>query len=198
MSIVDSLKKLAVKLGRAKTPEEIYAPDITTALKQVAVGYGVADDPTKVPGSSIDDVIDLLANKIEPGGGGNPNRVQIITGTLANPWGDVGLQTLAEASPLAVSVSLDIVGESIPIQFEVFDGLSVAIATVGTLDKPGFKAHTIQQLIWASGTTESIFPKGFSCRAYNSETGETVDMTQEYASFASQVKIIWHPLPVES
>ena len=85
MSIVDSLKKLAVKLGRAQTPEEIYAPDITTALKQVAVGYGVADDPSKVPGSSIDDVIDLLADKIEPGGGGIPFPEVTVTLNIDHP-----------------------------------------------------------------------------------------------------------------
>lgn len=80
MSIVDSLKKLAVKLGRAQTPEEIYAPDITTALKQVA------DDPSKVPGSSIDDVIDVLADKIEPGGGsGIPFPEVTVTLNIDHP-----------------------------------------------------------------------------------------------------------------
>lgn len=98
MSIVDALKKLAVKLGRAQTPEEIYAPDITTALKQIAVGYGVADDPSKVPGSSIDDVIDVLADKIEPGGGGIPFPEVTVTLNIDHPESveEVSLETIFE------------------------------------------------------------------------------------------------------
>lgn len=32
-------------------------------------------------------------------GGGNPNSVQVIEGTLAEPWGDVGFDALYEALP---------------------------------------------------------------------------------------------------
>ena len=186
MSIVNSIKKIAVKLDVAETPEKIYAPDIVTALKQVAVGYGVAEDPSGVSGSAIDEVLDVIAENITPGGG-NPNSEEVITGTLAEPFGDHSVTELLSKVGTSASIKLE-------LSFGGTTG-SVLLDSNGEYLYGGYAAFDVSG---GQGSVTTAFRLDYSERGI--EVADAL-MSGTYTSLLSMAEqipttttIIWHPM----
>lgn len=139
-------------------------------------------------------------------GGGNPNRVQTITGTLAEPWGDVGFDALFEALPLYHDDTTTTARNATAIIR--IDGTSLGMGSA-KLPLHSYESG-LSDFIYGDGI--AILAKGFLaaeggwkkdgiCEA-NIYTGSSQDWTytetdiEAYASaIPTTLTIIWHPLP---
>ena len=127
-------------------------------------------------------------------GGGNPNYVETIIGTLDNPWGDVTLDVLAD----------DVLEGNATVYLEA-DGTALGLGTqqyyvqlggsTGSIFVFGACAHGPSNDSWSAGLLR-----------YNKLTKDLTTavvllngITQDLASYASliptELTIIYHPLP---
>lgn len=126
-------------------------------------------------------------------GGGNPNRVQTITGTLDDPWGDVDSNELgealqsgnataiieADATALGFGIIMQPVQQTVEIHNLFSNGANVDELSSSVI------ANTVE---WGS-TTGSIL-------RFAIYDGGTVTDALAYASLVpTELTIIWHPLP---
>lgn len=125
-------------------------------------------------------------------GGGNPNRVETITGTAADPWGDVDPSTLHEKmrnGDASVSVSFDstAIGGSTYYQnlFAAPDYFTIEGAVPG--DGSSTECYAVD---WNTDGTV------LSAAQYT--TGTYVDISAYLALITTVFTIIWHPLPDQS
>lgn len=125
-------------------------------------------------------------------GGGNPNSVQVITGTLANPFGDVNLAELITAfntggASIFIAIDATVIGQGVfpdaPMNWTSDYGLSITGVTGNTSEL--LRAALIN---WSSidGTlTYAVM--------YTGASGTDIE------SYASQMPttltIYWHPMP---
>lgn len=125
------------------------------------------------------------------GGGGNPNRVQTITGTAENPWGDVDAQELAVAMKEGnASATMKFTSPGGAYEQTLYTtGLNGYIALEGCsingVEALGYQA------VWDSDT-------GALTRLFQFDSTNTPQITDlgAYASLiTTTLTIIWHPLP---
>ena len=127
-------------------------------------------------------------------GGGNPNSMEIIEGTLANPWGDVIPRILlAQIGNLSASAFMVIDATAIGISYPVNVQASFASASSNL-----FWFASVGD-ISDSGNTNAV------CVHYTSEgrlnyiyalvSGQYVDLTQYESLLPTTLTIIHHPLP---
>lgn len=139
------------------------------------------------------EAIDKLSNQVSEGGsGGNPNRVQVIEGPAKNPWGEVGLETLAQA--LATNNATAFLNGSLPVPLEgsVDEYGTEIIGTFCTMTTDGIAVAN--QVGWAIMQDAEIL---FCYFAYDPSSSKVIDMSKEIANTIS-ITIIWHPLPEAS
>ena len=132
----------------------------------------------------------LLLQILDQGGGsgGNPNSVQTITGTAANPWGDVDYEELAEAVYNK--------NATVTIGYE----LGYTILSPRPMVANRVSAH--ETVLWASMLNSGA--DGGWTAAYNSSggissmkalvSGSPVDYIAYASATTSTLIIIWHPL----
>lgn len=134
----------------------------------------------------------LAKQLVGESGGGNPNRVETITGTLNDPWGDVDCEELSEA-----------------LQSNNATAIIEADATAlgfGTIIQPVQK--TAETNFFSNGAnidelTSSVLANALAWRETTGNitrfaiyAGGTFTDALAYASLVpTTMTIIWHPLP---
>lgn len=137
-------------------------------------------------------------------GGGNPNRVETITGTLADPWGDFDdakeLNTALHDGNASAYLALDIsalqvgyneiveplIGTSMASDYASFKSSGADLSSVG-LD------YATAVIIYFNFDDVVRPPQLYA------QVGDTFADLSDYASLIpTTLTIIWHPLPEQS
>lgn len=144
----------------------------------------------KVAAEKLQKVEDWIA-----GGGGNPNRVQTITGTLAEPWG--GHQYSISNALYSNECSAVMHGDATAIGESEFD-------LILETDCDGIKGSYVfmssnecvaASIVWAESLDYSI-NEALICNASTSDETVEISDIKEYGSLIpTTLTIIWHPLP---
>lgn len=134
------------------------------------------------------DITSYILGKKSGGGGSNPNTVQTVTGTMANPWGDVGFEAIRAALATGnASAIMDIQSDVLSIDTTLFltAGVDNITASCGHVDTTNYFAFT------------GIFPTGDGAptlRLYTKNAGY-VDGSAYASIINSTLTITWHPMP---
>jgi hypothetical protein len=136
-----------------------------------------------------------VARTVAEGGGGNPNRVQTVTGTLAQPFGDYDLyESLLDA----------ITNENASAQLEfVFNNTPQRLPLLPNVGSPGLIGSTAQisEVAYAaahahwSDPVQGEYRLVFAKMVGTATGGQIVDISAMAPSISSALTIIWHPLP---
>lgn len=142
------------------------------------------------------DLFDIVAAKKLPGGGGgggNPNQKQVVTGTAANPFGDVDVSELKSAmmaGGASATIFMDtsqLVGSSYTIPFDTPTSATSFLAVSNAYVDTAFDSVNAVRGVWKDDGSVYVLD------AFTN--GHAVD-AEEYASMIPTVlTIIWHPLP---
>lgn len=130
-----------------------------------------------------------VAQKLaEGGGGGNPNTVQTITGTVGNPWGDVDYDELMTAIKSGdASAMLDFTFNQIPVSLR----LSATEEIYGTTAQilPVSNIYLAASATWHGSNPIEVYMVG------TDTSNEIIDASATVKDIPSTLTIIWHPLP---
>lgn len=120
------------------------------------------------------------------GGGGNPNTEQTVTGTLANPWGDIDPVELTSA------IGTRDADASITI-----DASALGAGTVyGRLGATNHLYVTGANLTDSTMAYEVIYDLvGVLYSAKMLSGGQVVDISQYASVLPATIVVVWHPLP---
>ena len=132
---------------------------------------------------------------LKAGGGGNPNRVETRTGTLAEPFGVLANSISQGLYNGDCSAVMDIDsraiggGEFSLVLKSNSDGIEGVLANVTNTE------CYAAQVIWAQGLDYSVSSAHF-CTASTSDETLTITDISEYASLiTTTLTIYWHPMP---
>ena len=126
------------------------------------------------------------SNRNHLGGGSNPNRTQILTGTVADIWTQLSESDLGDIfhalqrGDATVILEMDTAGLGYGI---IYQYLYYAFETSGSNE--GGIANYIR---WMDGD-------GTLVKAYVFQQGETLDMSPFADYVAVTATILWHPMP---
>ena len=124
------------------------------------------------------------------GGGGNPNSIQTVNGTLDNPWGDLNYSELVDAigdhnASATISFNASALGAGTFVNYLYSDAgtgdLSLEIA------KYSETVHAGVRVGWGSS--------GALTNAYMDRNGTLQDMSSYASLLTTHLTVIWHPLP---
>lgn len=129
-------------------------------------------------------------------GGGNPNYVETITGTLANPWGDIDLSDLVTKIPELANIEMVAdtpnFGLFKVIAFYSDTSVSYLIGQQGSIEG---SAILVGEARWDIETGNLTSCKLFS----GTETGGVFFDLLPIANYSpSTTKIYYHPLPEDN
>lgn len=130
-------------------------------------------------------------------GGGNPNRVETITGTMADPWGDFDHQELFDAlsnnnascrlvADLTVLGMTDLEPLLYANEYETSPNAYSSGATIGNAEQ-----YSCYQAIWGYINGDLTYFSGVFSGVYQ-------DLSVYASSIPTTLTIIWHPLPDQS
>lgn len=120
------------------------------------------------------------------GGGGNPNTEQTVTGTLANPWGDIDPVELASAigtrdADVSITIDASALGAgTVGGRLGATDHMYVTGANL----TDGTTAYEV--IWWSDGVLSS---------AKMLSGGQVVDISQYATALPTTIYVVWHPLP---
>lgn len=127
------------------------------------------------------------------GGGGNPNRVEVIQGTLANPFGDVDIVDLFDKmlnGNASANVEIDASALGLGIFPPVLIGVDNYFYCVGLSSSSVSTIGESFLINWSRVTGSldfaAMWPQG---------GGEGTDMSPYASLVSTTLTIIWHPLP---
>ncbi len=121
------------------------------------------------------------------GGGGNPNYVETISGTLANPWGDLGAAALYLALYRNASASMLVQMGGAAIRLLLTQkGLDEIYASAAYYDPNTSSLNEAVGISWHEGELKY---------AYVTQNGVTTDMTAYAAAISTTLTVIHHPMP---
>lgn len=139
---------------------------------------------------SFDPISYAMGKQAGGGGGGNPNRVETVTGTLANPFGDLDFEGLAAGlTQNSVTIYLTAMGSTMYGQKQ---GSTILFGTV----------------LFAAAVDQTPYIGGSVTYAYNSQTGVAIDYAKVLppggqtwldlpTTTPTVLTVIHHPLPEE-
>lgn len=143
----------------------------------------------KVAAEKLQKVEDWIA-----AGGGNPNMVQTITGTLADPWGDLDHQELFDALShnnascrLAVDLTEIAMGSLTTLLFAEEDKTSPDAYSSGA-SITSSEVYRCYQARWS-------YIDGDLCAFTAVLSGVYQDLSSYASAIPTTLTIIWHPLP---
>ena len=130
--------------------------------------------------------------EIGSGSGGNPNSVQVITGTLANPFGDVDLEELETAfdnggASMTIIVDATVIGQGV-FPRAVMNWTSEYSFTLSSVRGYTTELVSAALVIWDSDTGNVSV-----ATMYSGATG--TDILSYAASIPTTLTIYWHPMP---
>ena len=118
-------------------------------------------------------------------GGGNPNSVETITGTLANPWGGTTLSELVESiSNNGATALLTVGNETMWMEYNEDDGW--ISATRAVLNIFSGALNSAKNITYSASTGALVYAKNISSNGSASNISNTTSCT---------LTIIHHPLP---
>lgn len=121
-------------------------------------------------------------------GGGNPNQVQTITGTYANPWGEVGRDAIANAiANHSATAYISVASMEVALAVSAMEDGAYGIAASSCSVGPNVYPYLAFMFLWT--------PDGFTATEVSKETGKGVNVTQDMSEGECTLTIIWHPLP---
>lgn len=137
----------------------------------------------------------VLGDLLDQMGGGNPNYVETVTGTAANPWGDVSLDVLTDAILAGnATVYIKVDGSALDLGTQEYYVQNRGIAD-GYLP---FGACGFRNNNWMAGLLiYNIINKGLSTSKilFNNVT---TDLAPYASLIPTEITIIHHPLPEDS
>lgn len=125
----------------------------------------------------------LEENMPEPGGG-NPNYVETITGTLTNPWGEANFQELIDGI-LANELTVEMEVSSVLLSASINNGILFSLAI---FDLPSDTDPIMGGSVMYSGADDGAL----TIAKANFGTGSWVNLP---STMPCTVIIIHHPLP---
>lgn len=130
------------------------------------------------------------AGKASGCGGGNPNTVDTVTGTLADPWGGLDFFDLCEAvysdtATAMISFDASALGYGRIFGYLIPTSDTELIMTGADLDL-NLNQNTSYLLEWLNGQLH---------KAYTQDSGTILDLSAYASVIPSTLKIIWHPMP---
>lgn len=152
----------------------------------------------------------FLKKAASGGGGGNPNRVQTVNGTLANPFGTMSTEEIEEVvSALPNHDDADTAWNA--TAFLELDGTGIGVGKgYGYLWRFGITSTVSDGLsgsstsmqgylgIWDFDAENSYSAEELEMYSIEGGTGTVADMLQYAEYIPTTLTIIWHPLPEES
>jgi hypothetical protein len=175
--------------------------DIVTAANLSSVERGVsamAEEYTPTTWSNGDTVTAAGLNNIEQGitnasggGGGNPNTVQTVTGTLSNMFGNVDLDELEDAlstlnATAYVEIDASALGAGMIHGYMQVNTETHLFYVGGSALLPTLSASTAYYVEWGAGALN---------RARMLSNGNIVDISSYGSTINTTMTIVWHPLP---
>jgi hypothetical protein len=136
-----------------------------------------------------------VARTVAEGGGGNPNRVETITGTLAVPFGDMktGFEIIAAAivsGDVHAKIEFDFNGKHAILPFYAYAIGSSYVFHIDTCRVNADASYSaISVVYYGDGTLESARQIGTDTQ------GQVVDLSPYAPYVVSELTIYWHPLP---
>lgn len=140
-------------------------------------------------------IADGLAEEYSGGGGGNPNTIQTVTGTLASPWGEINFEELyAAIANKNATATMTIDASAL--------GFGNVIAKLSA-------SNVTENFIYSNGAMFSGDEPNFTVSAFNLSwwrsdgeldmaymySNNTINSIKSYAnSLPTSLEIIWHPL----
>lgn len=157
------------------------------------------------------DLFDVVVAKKLSGGGGNPNRAQTVTGTLANPWGTVGFyQSLAPAvlsgnASAKMTITMPGLGSvTMPVLAESGGSAGAQLCLKSLYSythsaEDGLAAFGLVFARWLGSDYPSNPGPGalnVSLNVQGSSGSYTqTDVISMASSITTSLEVIWHPLP---
>lgn len=141
--------------------------------------------------------LEYFAKEAAGGGGGNPNRVQTITGTLADPWGDLDYQELFDAlsnNNASCRLVADLTALGMP-------NIETLLYANENEDAPS--AYSSGAVIGSSEIYECYqaiwhYVDGDLVRFGAVLSGVYQNLLSYASAIPTTITIIWHPLPDQS
>ena len=151
--------------------------------------------PEFTPHTRIEALLMEVARTVAEGGGGNPNRVQTVTGTLAQPFGDYNLyESLLDAVTNGnASAQLDFVFNDVPMQLQVGPNVG-SPGLLGSMASIRAQAYDAASIFW-SDLDQGVYGVAIARMVGSATHGTIVDISEMASSISSTLTIIWHPLP---
>ena len=134
----------------------------------------------------------LICTVSPSGGGGNPNTVQTITGTVSDPFGDVDVNELINAitsnnATVYVEVDTTVLSGGIYLMCGVQDYTSIRFYYVDSGSQGG---HAL-----LGSYNEHGLEFMYLLTASDDGTGSVTDIMSYASIVTTTLTIIWHPLP---
>ena len=126
------------------------------------------------------------------GGSGNPNYVETITGTLANPWGEKSYSELVDGI-VNLDASVTLIVDATSIGYDEYL-LSVARGEAIMAGQLPLMSCGYSDGDW-SAVYAFFTSNGTLYQAMALSNGQTLDMTQYAALLPTTLEIVHHPLP---
>ena len=165
-------------------------PPNTRSLKWMAklLGQDVETEPVQSPEEAYLKAIYENGG----GGGGNPNYVETITGTMANPWGSVDPATLQSA----------IIGNNATALLTV-DASALGMGTAYLVATPFALSNIAFQAVGGYGSTSNLWSAalvlygttGLLSAAMILQNDGVVNVREYAQSISTSLTVIHHPLP---
>ena len=135
----------------------------------------------------------LICTVSPSGGGGNPNRVQTITGTVENPWGDM---TSEEVNQLLYKVKSGDATVYITVDLSILGFEPFTLGTDYNANEYRFIYSSVERETYFAGNITYDGLAELSGFYYLEENAtEVTELTASAEFFPTTLTIIWHPLP---
>lgn len=146
-------------------------------------------DPPAKNQTGVDKIVEILE-----GGGGNPNMVQTINGTLANPFGDMtqaewgAFQDAYYTGNASATLELDatVLGLDDPVYLVLNPWSNEAHFETCTIAEDGAACAEVSYL--------GAYPVTLNVARYYYE-GTVMDFTAYASAIPTTLAIYWHPMP---
>lgn len=186
-TVAGALEKLNVKLGGVEGEINPKMQKVE-ALKKIYATLGGASEDV----DELSTTYELVAKIADVAEGGNPNSVQVIEESLANPFGDVNLEELITAfntggASMFITIDATVLGQGVlpdvPISWSSDYGFNASGVT-GTTSE----LSSALLINWSSIDGTLTFAVVY--------TGASSTDIESYSSqMPTTLTIYWHPMP---
>lgn len=168
------------------TYSTIYNNQVTfqlAALSSPAAASDIAEGKTAYGADGS-----VITGTASGGGGGNPNYVETVEGTLENPWGSINFGTLAQAlldgeASALIEFDASALGAGVTRNDARAEGAAVSLSGANVVSYGGYA----YKIIWDSD--------GAIASAYMMNGNGVQDVSAYASRVPSTMTVTWHPLP---